>query len=480
MDPEVNPFYKTTPQKYSNDLVIDYDRGKGLGGSTVVNFENFHDEDIPEKFRKYVNPKAQDHGKEGLLHIGFTEDYNDATLYYVDLFEKSGYKLNPDFNDGDPIGLGLPAGSFHRGWRTTAHDQFQGAPDNLTILANSLVNRVIFENKIAIGVESNGKQYFASKEVILSAGSLDTPKILMHSGIGDSAHLSEFSIPVVHHLPQVGQGLCDHNHVGLLYQRQEHTTTTPAFWRDSASRLPEAQKQWEKDRTGPLSTLGSTYGLGFFKLDGLEDTQEFKALPEHRQKHLMQPTVPHYEFCVNTPFPADPLNPVAVCFIMLFFMNLESRGSVTLQSPSFSQPCLYDPQVLSHPYDRMLVIRAMRSLLKTVHSSPFSDDTIKALAEPEGGVDATDEAILEWVKGNLGSTWHMTGTVKAGPRAEAEAGEEDGDGSCVDNGFRVRGVKGLRVVDMSVYPIIPNNHTQSSAYLVGALGAEKLAREYGL
>lgn len=98
-------------------------------------------------------------------------------------------------------------------------------------------------------------------------------------------------------------------------------------------------------------------------------------------------------------------------------------------------------------------------------------------------MDASDEQILGWVKRNLGSTWHMTGTVRAGAelKAEPEGGNEDLEGgSCVDKQFRVRGVKGLRVVDMSVYPIMPNNHTQSSAYLVGALAAEKVGREYAL
>ena len=338
MNPELNPFYKTVPQTALKDRVINYDRGKGLGGSSAVNFcvydigpkgdfeeiarlvdddawhwsnvlpkykalEHLHDETIPDRFRKFANPRSEDHGKNGKLQLGYTHEWDDVSYYYMELFQKAGYEVNPDLNSGDPIGLGFPAQTFHEGWRTMASDLLPAVSENLTIMTDSAVERVLFDGNVATGVQVGNRQYHASKEIILSAGSLDTPKILMHSGVGPAGQLQKYGIPILHDLKYIGQNLRDHHHIPLAFQRQEHTTDVPAFWRDPAN-IAKAQAQWQKDRTGPLSTLGCNYPIGFLKLEDLCQTEEFKALPESEKSHMLQPTVPHYEIAIVSARPA--------------------------------------------------------------------------------------------------------------------------------------------------------------------------------
>ncbi|KAL9115214.1 MAG: hypothetical protein Q9227_001008 [Pyrenula ochraceoflavens] len=480
-DPQLNPFYKTVPQANLKNRVINYDRGIGLGGSSAVNFcvydigpkddfeeiarivddddwhwenilpkykalEHFHGESIPDKTRPFANPLPENHGKNGKLHIGYSEEWDDVSLYYTGLFQKAGYKMNPDLNSGDPIGVGYPAHTFHKGWRTMASDMLMHAPENLTINTHSAVERVIFNEKVATGVQVGEKQYNAVKEIFLCAGALDTPKILMHSGIGPAAQLEKFGIAVLYDSPYIGQGLRDHFHCPLVLQRQEHTTKVPAFWRDPTN-LANAQVQWDKDRTGSLSSLGCNFPLAFLKSEELYQSQEFQSLPEHEKTHLLQSTVPSYELGINVPYEGhftDPLNAVAVVLVFVFCLNLQSRGSVTLQSSDFSAPLLYNPCAFSHPFDRRVAIEGIRTTMKTMLSAPFSDDTVRPINLPKS---FSDEDIFEHVQDNALSTWHMAGTVKMG-------GEED-ETACVDKEFRVRGVERLRVVDMSVFPILP-------------------------
>jgi len=124
---------------------------------------------------------------------------------------------------------------------------------------------------------------------------------------------------------------------------------------------------------------------------------------------------------------------------------------------------------LSHPFDRRVIIEAMRKLMDYLEAPVFKKDTVKMIGCP---ISRSEEDIWEHCSGNLFSSWHMCSTVRMG---------KDGDsGACVDTNFRVRGVKNLRVVDLSVLPLLPNNHTQSTAYLVGETAAEKIIAEYGL
>jgi choline dehydrogenase-like flavoprotein len=474
------------PQKHLTGLALSYDRGKGLGGSSAINFccytigpRDDYDEiarlvgddewkwvnaqnrykrlesyygsapDVPEQYLKYLRPDPANHGTHGPLKIGFPSVWEKSMADVIDVFVEAGYPANLDGNSGDPIGLSISPNSAYKGLRTTSADMLVDTPSNLHILVDTQVARVVFEEKTAVGITTvDGQTFLATKEVVLSAGSLDTPKILMLSGIGSVDDLRKFDIPVLQDLPAVGKNMHDHHHVFMTWERADHTTERKDYYR-SKEMQAAARAQWEKDQTGKLSEIGCALGIGWLKSDAVYQSEEFKALPKHRRDHLLKPTVPLFEVGINPANPQyfiDPDNAPALAAIAVFNLNTESKGSVTLQSANPKDPLLYDPNFFSHPYDRRVAIESVKEVLKVAQHPTFQKDTVKALDVPKSD---SDEDILEHWKTSMtsSSTFHMTGTCKMG-----RMGEED---ACVDKDFKVIGVKSLRVADMSVIPLMP-------------------------
>lgn len=311
----------------------------------------------------------------------------------------------------------------------------------------------------------------ASKEVILCAGSLDSPKILMHSGIGPASELNKFNIPIVHDIPAIGQGLKDHFFAPLLLSRSPETNDRNAFFKSEAA-MTDAMTQWEEDGTGPWSKYGCQLTIGWFKSDTITSTEEFKALPKSTREFMNRETIPHYEVVAGFPihllFPGM-LSDYSYTCLAVFLMNEQSVGEVRLQSSNPDDPLLFDPKILSHPFDQRAVIDMYRHLLEISKHPSFAKDSLATILGPKS---ESDDDILQFWKDNISSSWHMMGTVKMG-----RIGDRD---VAVDSGFRVFGVEGLRVADMSVVPVLTNNHTQATAYVTGATCADVLIREYEL
>lgn len=308
-------------------------------------------------------------------------------------------------------------------------------------------------------------------EVILSAGTLETPKILMHSGIGPARELQRFNIPVVIDLAPVGKGLKDHVSVPLAVMRQPYTNDRNSFFGDEAA-MAAALREWEGSCTGPWTEHFCQVGCGWFKSDRITTSDEFKELPESVRDFLNRDTVPHYE--IATHFPIHFIKPhmfqdFSYICLGLFLMNGQSRGEVCLQSPDPDVPLLFDPKFFEHPYDRRACVEIYRHALELLKTPSFAKDTVSTILAARSD---SDEDILDFWKSNLFSAWHMTGTVKMG-----KPGDTD---TAVDNQFRVIGIDNLRVADMSVVPVLTNNHTQATAYATGVTCGEVLSRQYGL
>jgi choline dehydrogenase-like flavoprotein len=223
-------------------------------------------------------------------------------------FEK--LPMMPDINSENNIGFGIAPSTTYRGLRTTAASAYLSEiPDNLTIITQSKVIRILFEGTKAIGINllnrtkcltlvspfviacsnRNFSLDFAKKELILSAGSIDTPKLLLLSGVGPVEDLKRYNIPLVADLPGVGSNLRDHYIVRL------RTSIKPG------SLLPldinvmrGAREQWIKDQTGPLGADNGLLALGYFKLD-MSTLPEFELLDQQMQDLLLHPSVPTYE-----------------------------------------------------------------------------------------------------------------------------------------------------------------------------------------
>ncbi|KAF7718970.1 Glucose-methanol-choline oxidoreductase [Penicillium ucsense] len=505
---DMNWGYKTTPQDDCNNREIDYSRGHCMGGSSAINFgvysvgarddydewaritgdgtfawnnmhrrfkelETFHGELPHGVSKRYADPKAEDHGSKGALHVGYAKEWEQDLTELLDVFEEAGFPLNPDHNSGNPIGMSVLINSAHNGIRSTAGDFVKEKLDNLTIITGAPVQRVLLEGTKAIGVEAKGDKYFTSKEVILSAGSLNDPRILMHSGIGPAAQLKQYNLPVVLDVPGVGQGLRDHCFVPLVNTRTETSTQRKAFYGDKAA-MDAALKQWQEDGTGPWAKFACEIGIGWFKLgEKLVSSPEFQGLPREEQEYLLRETIPHYEIITHFPihwfipdFPTEALN---YSCLLVFLFNAQTRGEVTLQSSDPDAPLAFNPKFLAHPFDRRLAIEALRDSFRIAKHEAYTKDNVAALAMPTG---ESDEEMLEYWRQNISSSWHMTGTVKMGQKGDPDA--------VVDPDFKVMGIENLRVADMAVVPVLVNAHIQACAYITGVTCAEKLIKEYHL
>ncbi|GMF77715.1 unnamed protein product [Aspergillus oryzae] len=306
----------------------------------------------------------------------------------------------------------------------------------------------------------------------MCAGSLEGPRILMHSGIGPAQQLEKFNIPVKLDVPSIGQGLRDHTFVPIVNTRVENSTQRREFYGDEKA-MAEALEQWKKDGSGPWSRFACELGIGWFKLDKVTSSEEFQKLPEEEKKYLLQETVPHYEILTHFPihwfipdFAKEALN---YSCLLVFMFNAQGRGEVTLQSSDPNVPLLFDPKFLSHPFDRRVAIESLRDAFRIAKSDGYTKDNVMELAGPKSD---SDEDLLEYWKQNISSSWHMTGTIKMGKKGDTDA--------AVDNDFRFMGIDGLRVADMSVVPVLANCHVQAVAYVTGATCAEKLIKEYDL
>ena len=503
--------YNTVPQASLNGQELSYDRGKGLGGSSCINFcswnigprddhdmiaeivgddqwkwdtgarsryiriEEFHgqQDDIPSEFQDYFQPKSEDHGSSGIVKVGVAKVWEKSNKVYLDAFGKSGWGINPDIGNGNPLGIGINVCTAYAGKRTTAADQLSGAPKNLDVVTDVQIARVYFEGTRAKGVEAlDGRRFEATHEVILATGTLNTPAILMHSGIGPADQLEQFNIPLLLNNPNIGQHLRDHCHADPHWRAEKLASDRLKYYQ-SEEHQAKARAQWKLDQTGPLAEFTCTFVMGFLKSDKIIQSQEFKDLPEEVRKHLLLPTIPSFEVIANCPSKdmfIDPANAQPLVNIFGVLMNTQSVGSCTLQSSDPAVPLIFDPRFLSHPYDRRVAIELTREIFRVMNGEVFSQYNQGIVHGPKSD---SEEDILAFWRERVVSTWHMSGTVKMGR-------EQGKNGACVDKDFRVYGVERLRVADMSVLPIMVNNHTQATAYLVGLMAGDKIVEEYGL
>lgn len=304
----MNWFYKTQPQTHLESQEIDYSRGKGLGGSTAINFCGWtvgpsddydewariagHDRfawsnvkivlkkitnlnpRIPDQRLKHViNAKVEDHSTRGNLHLTYGEQWLPDVGDVFTAAEQVGHRINQDVNNGDPIGMGMGSVCISKDVRATSASAYLSSPpSNLRIMVNAPIARVLFNQKRAIGVETiDGRQFRARKEVILSGGALNSPQLLKLSGIGPAAELKRHDIPLVHELLMVGENLQDHcfSTVGIVLKKDQNLPLGPA----NQSPTP----------------------MGWFKLPSVTSSTEFNELPTQVKEHIARPTVPTIE-----------------------------------------------------------------------------------------------------------------------------------------------------------------------------------------
>jgi choline dehydrogenase-like flavoprotein len=463
---KINWAYETVPQPGLNGRRGYQPRGKTLGGSSSINAMVYtrghrsdydawaaegnagwgYDDLLPYFKRAENNERGANdfHGSGGPLNVMDLRSPNRHAADFVQAGVQAGFAENRDFNGANFEGVGMYQVTHRNGERFSAAKAYLtpnlGRP-NLTILTDAQVARVRLDGKRAVGVDVriNGTmvQLDCRREVLLCAGALQSPQILMLSGIGPGAHLQQFGIAVVHDLPGVGRNLHDHVDVVEVVDAPSLKDLFGISLSGALRALP-AIFEWRNHRRGMLTT-------NFAEAGGFVRSAPEEAVPDLQFHFVIAKLVDHGRKVV--------LGNGYSCHVCI--LRPKSRGSLTLASGDpFAAP-LIDPAFLADRDDVDRLVRGfkvMRGLLKQPalarHGGRESARSASALSDAD---------IEQFVRNHADTVYHPVGSCRMG------AGPMD----VVDTSLRVHGIQGLRVVDASIMPNIVSGNTNAPVIMIG-------------
>ena len=478
--------FETTPQAGLNGRKGYQPRGKVLGGSSSINamvymrghqtdYDHWAEQgnpswsyaDVLPYFKKAEHNErtfdakdAEFHGAGGPLNVMDLRSPSKYGAIFIEASKQAGHPESKDFNGAEQHGVGMHQVTHKNGERYSAAKAYLTpnlSRPNLTVITSAHTTRILLEGKRAVGVEyrdgrqgNETKQIKASREVLLSAGALQSPQILMLSGIGSAAELQKHGITVVHDLPGVGENL--HDHIDVV--QVVNAPHLKDLFGVSLSGFVQAIKgifEWRKHRTGMLTTNFAEAG-GFIKTSPDEPTPDLQLhfvigkLVDHGRK----PTFGHgysSHICLMRP---------------------KSRGRVTLASSDPMAPPVIDPNFFADPDDMRRMVQGFKQM-RTILSQP-------ALAGYRGQelattADAKTDIEIEMVIRNYADTiYHPVGTCRMGPLEGPHANPLN----VVDSELRVHGMQGLRVVDASIMPRIVAGNTNAPVIMVAEKAADMI------
>ncbi|MEM8788460.1 MAG: GMC family oxidoreductase N-terminal domain-containing protein [Pseudomonadota bacterium] len=466
-DPRVDWCYKTEPEPELNDRRIDWPRGKVLGGSSSLNgllyvrgqpedYDRWRqmgnpgwgwDDVLPLFRRAETNERGADdfHGDTGPLKVSNMRIQRPICDAWVAAAQAAGYPFNPDYNGATQEGVSYFQLTADRGRRCSAAVAYlkpASRRPNLQIVTRALVTELVFEAARAVGVryrDAAGREHVlrARAEVILSGGAINSPQILMLSGVGDPEHLQDNGVTPRHALPGVGRHLQDHLQARLVFKCNEPTLNDEvnSLWRKAGMALRYA---WS--RSGPMA-MAASLTTGFLR------TRPDVATPD-------------IQFHVQ-PWSADSVgegvHPFSAFTMSVCQLRPESRGELRLDGPKPDTPVKIHARYLSAPADRQVMVEAVKIARRIARHAPLSDKIAEEF-RPPAEVDLDDDAgTLDWVRDNSVSIYHPTGTCRMGNER----------GSVVDHRLKLHGIEGLRVADCSIMPEIVSGNTNAPAIMIG-------------
>lgn len=498
--------YTTVPQAGLDNRSIAYSRGKTLGGSTSINYmvwsrgpSDDYDrwahvtgdpgwswesmQPIIESIEKLVPPAdghdttgqidPRIHGTSGPVQIsvqGFRADLDSRVLKAAAALRHE-FPFNRDVNSGNPLGIGWNQFAIGQGRRTSAATAYLRpalSRPNLDVLINTQVTKVlqtgtrhgvpVFQG-VQFAQSAAGPVYTldAVNEVILSAGAVNTPQLLMLSGIGDKTQLSKFKINTIVNSPMVGKNLQDH--VVLTNVWSVNATFTYDDVARNASIAQAYLAQWMANQTGPFATAPNEE-IGWLRLP------RHASIFDSVRDPSSGPHSPHYEFIFAESFASFVEPRPATGRYMMIASNLitpTSRGTVTLGSESPWQAPLIDPALLGTAFDIFAIREAVKAAQRFAASPGWGNYVIGAFGDL--ATAKTDAELEAYARRNAATVFHPVGTAAMGPKHRSST-------SVVDPHLVVKGAVGLRVVDASVFPFIPTSHPQAAVYAF----AERAAR----
>lgn len=452
--------YETVPQAHCHGLVDFIPRGKMYGGTSSINAmiyqrghpSNYDDwaalgndgwawADVLPYFKKAQNQErggSDYHGVGGPINVADLRDPNPLSKAFVTACEEQGLPLNDDFNGASQDGFGFYQVTQKDGMRCSAavgylHPALQRA--NFTAVPHAHVERLRFEGTRCTGVvytqEGEEQVAEASREVVVCGGAINSPQLLLLSGIGPKAQLERFGIDVVADLSGVGRNLQDHLFVPVAYRCTEEVSLT------AAQSEAEALK-FETDRRGMLTSNVGEAG-GFVRL-----SEEAKA-PE-LQFHFAPGWFIFHGF----------KNPTGHGFTVApTLAGTRSVGHLELRSADPGDPPLLDPNYLDDESDLAVLLEGVKLSRRIVEAAAF--DGFRGEEYLPGAQVQGDEALREFIRTNLQTIYHPVGTCKMGTDPMA----------VVNDRLEVHGIDALRVADASIMPFIVNANTNNPSIMIG-------------
>lgn len=404
---------------------------------------------------RYHGPDRPWHGKDGELDVEKPASWNPITDAILAAAAQAGHHLNDDFASERKDGFGRYDLNQRRGTRLSSARAFLHPAlvrPNLTTMPDTMVHRIVFDRGRAVGVEiDNGegtRVLRAAREVIVCAGTTNTPKLLMLSGIGPEDHLREMGIEPLHDLPGVGANLQDHPTVHISVENP--TAEAYALSRKALPRVLGAPWRYLFRREGMLASNVAECG-GFLATSG------------HGRPDIQ------ITFLVGLKAHARVIPSTHGFMALIQLLRPKSTGSVRLASGRAEDNPRIDPNFFDDPYDMKTMIAGFREARRI-----FSQPALAPLsgAEIEPGSEVQSEAQIDAALRTLVNTaYHPTGTCKMGPADDPMA--------VVDDRLRVRGVSGLRVVDASVMPGIISGNTSAPTMMIAQRAARFILEDAG-
>ena len=469
--------FETVPQAGLNGRKGYQPRGKGLGGSSNINamiyirgnqadYDHWaslgntgwsYQEVLPYFIKSENNASLQNkyHGNTGPLSVSNLRTDNPLHQRYIAAAQAEGYNVLDDFNGAEQEGLGVYQVTHVNGERCSvarAYLQPHLNRPNLTVLSHAVTHKILIENKIAIGAEIHHtgqiKQIKATKEVLLCAGAIQSPQILMLSGIGPEQELKKHGIDCVHSLSGVGQNFHDHPDFIFGYTVKEIQGTFGISMSGSLDMFKQIQR-YRRERKGMITSNFAECG-GFLKSD------PSLSIP-NLQLHFVVALVDDHARKFHASHGVS-------CHVCL--LNPRSRGSIQLSGPKISDPLKIDPNFLADEQDLEDLVQGFKLTQKLMQSPALSEIYKQDLFTAEVKSDDDIRAILSQ---RVDTVYHPVGSCKMGVD----------DMAVVNPQLQVYGIQNLRVVDASIMPNVINGNTNAPVVMI-AEKAVDLIRQYYL
>jgi choline dehydrogenase len=474
----VNWCYETEPDPGVNNRKIFWPRGKVLGGSSSINglvyirgqaedFDHWRQlgntgwsfDDVLPYFRRaedQIRGASDLHGTGGPLAVPDVHDYDPINKAFIKSALDLGLPRNDDFNGAVQEGAGYYQLTTRNGRRcSTAVGYLRPARQrpNLRVETDALAEQVLFEGRRAVGVRfrQHGvlRTVRARREVLLCGGAINSPQLLLLSGVGPAQHLADMGIAVQHDLPGVGQNMQDHYQTRIVEKCRFPITVNEIML--SRWKILKTGLEYFLFRKGPLTIAAAQAGLFA------------RTRPE-----LATPDVQFATVIFSTDRPAEGLHKFSGFSVVVYQLRPESRGELKLKSSDPAAAPAMHPNYLSTETDRRTIIDGLK-LARRLMAMPDMQHFIASEYIPGPQVQ-TDDELLAYVRQYGSTVFHPTSTCKMGSDRMA----------VVDASLMVRGVDALRVVDASIMPAVVSGNTNAAAIMIAEKAVDIVRQEMRL